>query len=198
MNTTAIFVELLVIGIQTALWVILLFGSLLPQVTPLSDLSKWEGLVTAGAFAVCYSLGILVDRIADLFFVAARPKDLIISTPWLSRLRGRISNQKIDTSSLQVAFKEGKALEYLDYFRVRIRITRALAINSFLATIALSLYGARHWWRGIDLWLFIPIVCLVGGGVSVFSFFAVGALDLANSAQKVEIERLMQEKSQSS
>ncbi|HEX6902135.1 MAG TPA: hypothetical protein VF789_20635 [Thermoanaerobaculia bacterium] len=191
MSTTAIFVELLVIGIQTALWVMLVVATFQPEVIHPPELSKWEGLITAGAFAVCYSLGILVDRIADLIFVAARPKDVIDSAQWIKRWRNRISNEKIDTSALALAFKEGKASEYLDYFRSRIRITRALSVNALLATVALIIFLTIRC-DSINLWLVIPIVCLLGGGISVFAFFAVGGLDLANNAQKDEVKRLLQ------
>lgn len=195
MTTTAIFVELLVIGIQTSLWVvILLFAceSRFLTVVDLDKLQNWEGLVTAGAFALCYSLGILVDRLADLFFLISRPSKVLLKNRWAQRLQARISAKRTDTTPFELSLKEGTGSEYFSYFRARIRITRALTVNALLTTTACIVYGFSHIDAGRERTVFILTVVLIGGGISLFSYLATGMLDIAYEARKKELRHLIQ------
>lgn len=197
MSTTAIFAELLVIGIQTGLWVTLLVASLEPTLfrnVDFEGLKEWEVLITAGLFAVCYSLGVLVDRLADLFFLVVPPSLFIKKNSRLYNLQSGLSKLKlkaIPVKLVELAFRESKALEYFDYFRARIRITRALTINAMLTTVAAIVYGLTQLKDAVDMAIFIPSVCAVGGGISVISFLATGMLDLAYETRRSELSRLL-------
>ena len=199
MSTTAIFAELLVIGIQTAFWVALLAMSLAPALVrsiDLSGLKEWEGLITASLFAVCYSLGVLVDRLADVFALAFRPSELIKKVYWLRTAQSKFSDRKLEDAPVKLvklALKEGKALEYFDYFRSRIRITRALTINSALTALAAICFGLVRRDLVADPWVFILTVCFLGGGISVASFLATGMLDLAYETRRTELSHLLEE-----
>src|SRR2546427_1690924 len=69
MATTALFVEILIIGLETAVWLCLL---ILTYVGPVNvdpqGLKEWSTLLTALALAAAYVLGILVDRASDSFY----------------------------------------------------------------------------------------------------------------------------------
>jgi hypothetical protein len=194
MNTTAVFVELLVIGIQTSLWVAVLVAAFEPSfltAVDLSKLEKWEGLVTAGAFAICYSFGIIVDRLADVLFLVARPSKLLLRGSWAKKIQAGISAKQMNITPLELALKDGNGSEYFSYFRVRIRITRALALNSLLSTAACILYGILQIGEGRERIVFILSVFIIGGGVSLFSYLATGVLDIAHETRKKELEHLL-------
>lgn len=195
MNTTAIFVELLVIGIQAAIWVVLFAVSVdkdLPKMDISARLHDWEGLVAVGVFAACYSLGILVDRLADVFFLLTRPNLFIRNSPRLRRVHAKIGKSKSDVASLELAFHEGKASEYFEYFKARSRITRALTLNAFFITVASLTFGIAYR-EVVYLPLYVPIVAVVGGGVCVLSFLATGMLQFAYETRRDALERLLQE-----
>ena len=194
MNTTAIFVELLVIGIQTSLWVAVLVATFEPSFLAAMDFSKlekWEGLVTAGVFATCYSLGILVDRLADVLFLLTRPSRLLLRGSWAKRIQAALAAKKMDLTPLELALKEGNGSEYFSYFRVRIRITRAFTVNALLTTISCVLYGALQIGGSRERITFILSVVILGGGISLFSYLATGVLDIAHETRKKELKHLL-------
>ena len=127
MTTTLLFVELLIIGIEVALWMVLLalavfdFSWLKAVAT-----AGWEGVLTVLFLAICYTIGILFDRFADWFFssVGRRLKERIIPNP--------------PEPYIVMRFKAARGDEYLnrlfEYIRSRMRIARASAINLPLIT----------------------------------------------------------------
>ena len=70
MATTAVVAEILVAGLQTAVWITLLvlaiFGA--GWLDP-SEIESWTALVTLLVFAGAYMLGVLTDRAADFLAV---------------------------------------------------------------------------------------------------------------------------------
>jgi hypothetical protein len=121
MTTTLLFVELLIIGIEVALWMVLLalavfdFSWLKAVAT-----AGWEGVLTVLFLAICYTIGILFDRFADWFFsgVGRRLKERIIPNPpepyivmrfkaargdeYLNRLFEYLDNVRLDKCSTKV------------------------------------------------------------------------------------------------
>jgi hypothetical protein len=200
MSTTVVFAELLVIGIQTAVWVALLVASLKPALfrdLDLASLKEWEGLVTAALFALCYSLGVLVDRLADVLALTIQPSAQMSKISWLKSAQAALSKRKQETDAsiklVKLAFKEGKALEYLDYFRSRIRLTRALTINSVFTTLSAIVFGLARPDLFINLKLFVLTVLLAGTAISVVSFLATGILEAAYNTRRSELEQLLGE-----
>jgi hypothetical protein len=198
MSTTVVFAELLVIGIQTAVWVALLVASLEPALfrhLDLESLREWEGLVTAALFALFYSLGVLVDRLADVLALTIRPSEQMGKIGWLTSAQSALSRRKQEKGApiklVELAFKEGKALEYLDYFRSRIRLTRALTINSILTTLSAIVFGLtrQNFFKSLEL--FILTVFLAGTAISIASFLATGMLEAAYDTRRDELERLL-------
>jgi hypothetical protein len=63
---TALFAEILIVGLETAAWVLLLILTIFGKdwVHP-SELRGWDGLITVLVLASAYVLGILMDRVAN-------------------------------------------------------------------------------------------------------------------------------------
>jgi hypothetical protein len=72
MNTTLLFVELVITGIQSSLWIFLLLLNILGyswiQKLPSTSISGWETAIILVVFSIVYALGIVIDRIADAIF----------------------------------------------------------------------------------------------------------------------------------
>jgi hypothetical protein len=145
MSTTAIFVEILVIGVQAAVWVTILVLNFFGYdwfVISQSSLEKWTGLLTIFIIAFCYTLGIVVDRVADGFFMIVRP--LVLVKPRNLLMKFRWVKDRFEKSSqdkrMQILIKEDKATECLEYIRSRLRIMRATVLNLVLILISTLLF----------------------------------------------------------
>jgi hypothetical protein len=145
MNTTAIFVEILVIGMQAIIWIVLLVLSLVGydwlSAIPV-NLDKWSVFVTILLIAYCYTLGIIVDRLADgLFiltkkFMLVKPRNLLLR---INRVRQTFEESAQD-HRMETLASEGGATVFLEYIRSRLRILRATVLNLFLITITSLLF----------------------------------------------------------
>ncbi len=147
MQTTNLFVELIVIGVGTAAWVALLALSLFGAPASLPEhLFSTQALVPL--LVLVYLLGILTDRAADWIF---------------QRLFGNGSaricfDSKEDYFSARrtILMDSERLSGDLRYDRSRLRICRGWALNAFLIAICLScLIWARFSEHPQALWLSI-------------------------------------------
>ncbi len=140
MSTTLLFAELLIIGLQTTVWLSLLimdiWGYKWLSALQTIGLSDWQTVIVVLALSFVYVLGITFDRFADLIF-----------SRWDKRIRDKI----IPNAPLPIAvmrFELGKDNEYLnrqfEYTRSRIRIARASSINFALTTLLAILFVLIH------------------------------------------------------
>jgi hypothetical protein len=128
MATTAVFAEILVIGFQALIWLVLLIVAIVgPENLRPSAFSGWESLLTVLILVAAYSLGIVVDRAADSL---------------LERLDNRLAQKYMpggltDLTKRRLAITmHSEALErFLDYARSRLRIARSTTINLALILI---------------------------------------------------------------
>jgi hypothetical protein len=130
MSTTSLFVDLLVIGMQVAIWTILLvlwIAGVHP--TELAWLSGWEAIAVLILIPIYYPAGIFIDNLADTIF--DRWADSI------KRRHGVRSNAVLRASS-----RENNEFlnKYFDYVRTRIRISRSSSVNIPLMSVFLLLY----------------------------------------------------------
>jgi hypothetical protein len=139
MSTTAIFAELLVIGIQGVIWIALLLAGVFQiQIPPDGYIvsREWSALATAVALATAYSVGVIIDRLADsafsIFDREIRRKTLT------DQGKGFVSKARMD-----VLNHGGEMSEFLEYVRSRLRIARATAANSAAGTVALCVFLHR-------------------------------------------------------
>ena len=131
MNTTNVFVELVVIGFHTLIWI----GVIILALFGYRNLDA-EKLLTVNLalpiLAMAYILGILIDRISDFFFISQdkkmRPVDKQKDLPTFLTMRYYILN------------KSPNIYAQLEYTRSRLRIARASVFNFALTTIAVLLF----------------------------------------------------------
>jgi len=167
MATTAIFAEILIVGLQALVWLVLASVAILgvPSVD-VSSLEGWEGLITLAILAVAYALGIVVDRVADSVFDPfdrlLREKHIPSSPLSVPEMRLRIMSES-----------EGMA-SFLDYVRSRVRIARSTAFNCALIVGAAILLDLRREATVGGLvrheWLVLTMV--VGAALSALALFA--------------------------
>ncbi|NPA71215.1 MAG: hypothetical protein GXO35_00170 [Gammaproteobacteria bacterium] len=124
MSTTALFVELLVIGFESLLWVFLLtvvvYGK--DVVFLIRDAFLAANLfVTAVIISLSYLLGIVFDEISDF-----------LTEKWASKIRSSVHEKNLPEMWDIQAYIFSHSLhasEKLDYMRSRIRILRASIFN---------------------------------------------------------------------
>ncbi|NIS83509.1 MAG: hypothetical protein GTO14_25675 [Anaerolineales bacterium] len=165
MNTTSLFVELLIIGFEVVVWLVLFLGAATGSLTWIACLFKtfknFEVLLTALVFALAYFLGILVDKIA---------KWLMEESPPGKRLQKYIDRSISQPRPFQkmyadVMVQEGEPMSDLIYARSKVRILRASILNLPLIALFVGLFMEQisqpeTWWQ---LWVIAGIGALLTG-----------------------------------
>lgn len=130
MSTTAIFVEILIVGLQAFVWLALLLG--VDKIVHLLEaLKEYAALISMLVVALAYVIGIFVDRIADNFYKIFRYESETPAPVGLMRLR---------------IMKESEGMaKFLEYQRSRLRIARATAFNLFLIILVGLIFVIRHY-----------------------------------------------------
>ena len=131
MNTTNLFVELIVIGVGALAWVVLLVLSVTGwQWVPVEKVFSAGALVPL--LSIVYVLGIVSDRIADSVFESL----------WNDKLR---KNRFPDVDDYHAArrhilTRSERLSDLLEYGRSRLRICRGWTLNSVLIAISLNVF----------------------------------------------------------
>ena len=166
METTTLYVELLIIGFEVIAWLGLFLASLIDvrrlAVLP-EKLEAYSLLVTLSLFGVAYLLGIVFDKITHFLFGAQRG--------YLKKLlHGDICNrveEEPDEDHRQIYARimldENRAGSDMLYGRSKVRILRASVINVPLITVAAAIFlnssGDSRWWQaalvGLIFWLIV-------------------------------------------
>jgi hypothetical protein len=159
MATTAVFAEILIVGLQVEAWIALvllsIFGVDWIDLHPVAD---FAALLTVVVLALAYVLGIIVDRLADTVL------DRFERTKPGKRVKRRFSKNrklekpaKVATMRMKVMLESDGATRFLDYQRSRWRIARATVVNLALAGPAAALYLVR---TDVDWhWALVPPAC---------------------------------------
>ncbi len=133
MNTTAVFVEILIIGLEAGVWVALLLADLFGTdwIAP-AALRGWEDAALVAGLATAYVFGIFVDRAADSTY------GWILGTAWGRALAGAGAPRSLEghgNKRLYVMAKSDGIARFVDYQRSRLRIARATVFNVFLSLV---------------------------------------------------------------
>ena len=153
MATTAIFAEILVVGIWTLTWLAFLAAAILDVRIPQNAWTAYPALVTVAVLSYAYSLGIVVDRLADSIHRA------------LSRDRKRDKEPREASAHRHkrgVIRRENPGLNsFLEYVRSRLRVARSLGFNAPLVAATAAAWAA-HTTRGYATSLvLVAVFCLI-------------------------------------
>ncbi len=175
MSTTAILVEILIIGMQAMVWLVLLVLSVfgykwLPDTA--AAVKGWEPAVSVLALGLCYTLGILVDRVADCLTALHHPGDTLLKISWIKRQADAAHSD----TRMRILCSTNKAGEFLAHVRSRTRIARATVVNVLLGTGTAVLFLATR--TSYDsLWTLAGVV-IVGLLVAFVFALALGVLEV--------------------
>ena len=156
MSATALVAELLIAGLQFAigLGLLLLFAAGPPELDKdtADNIKASVGLVTIILLGAAYTVGIIIDRLADVL------DDRI---PWKAKYEGP---GKLREDRLFVMFKSSEVTKFLEYQRSRLRIARCTTLNLLLFLLGLvalvfGLFGGLR--PGIPGFLILVIVAVV-------------------------------------
>jgi hypothetical protein len=179
MTTTAIFAEIIVVGLQCVAWILVLvlglFGT--DWIDP-AQLRAWAALATIVVVAAAYAVGVIVDRLADDLFLAAIALG--------RRLRGEgsgstaetlksVTDERLDLQLMRftVADASEGLGRFLDYQRARIRVARATTFNLVAAVPATTVLLTQQATPSDGLVAFLAIAAIVGIAASARTAVAV-------------------------
>lgn len=171
MNTTLIFAELLIVGLQTGFWLFFIFTNLygyewLGKINPVA-FGNWETTILVVSVSVLYMLGIATDRIADLIF-----------SKWENGIKEKIIPKSPLPPLTVMRFEVSKGNDYLnkhfEYTRSRMRIARASSLNFFLTTVLASTsiifrLDNSHY---PEKWNLLAVVIIIGLIITSTSIYA--------------------------
>ena len=131
MNTTDLFVELIIIGIGGAIWMcLLIFGMFGYDWVPLDETLALAALIPF--LSVAYVLGIVIDRVADTVFEK-------VWYPSLLKKVYETEKEFLDDKRL-VYIHPGRLGDLLEYGRSRLRICRGWTLNAVLILVSLDFF----------------------------------------------------------
>jgi len=144
--TTAVFAEILIVGLEAAAWLaLLILGVLGRSGVDVHGLKGWDALVTIVVVAGVYALGIVVDRISDSL------GRWLESTSFGKRFDTYVDLKgdgvlPEDTREKRFAVMQsgGGMAQFLEYQRSRLRVARASFVNLALALPSGLLYFLRR------------------------------------------------------
>lgn len=130
MNTTNLFVELIVIGVGAAAWILMLVLAIFGRNSVPTD-SALSAAALVPSLSIVYLLGILTDRAGDALFEKA----------WVPRLRAPLFPDEADYHRAKTDFmlSSDRLAQLLEYGRSRMRICRGWVVNATLAACTLNL-----------------------------------------------------------
>lgn len=143
MTTTAVFAEIIVVGLEAEAWIALVLLAIWGTGwVELDALDPWSALVTILVLATAYVLGIIVDRIADK-----------LVTEVAKRLAKQPAKPEVEFEEqrLKVLDKSEGMAKFLDYQRSRQRVARGTIVNAACAIPAVLAFlwartDASAWW----------------------------------------------------
>lgn len=145
METTALYVEYIVIGMETLSWIVMTIFIIIGD--SFKEIIKYcisNILPSIAAVIVCYVLGLVTDRIADKLF---------------EKRRKNIKDNFEFQAQTSIAIWEDFAnSSYANFTLSRIRILRSTTINSIIIGIIGFILSYKYF--GIKLSVFILIICV--------------------------------------
>ncbi len=120
-TTTAIFAEILAIGIQATVLVGLALATFMDLGAVAASAGGWEAALTIVILALAYVIGVVVDRVADT-----------VLTPLRNRVATHSAKERA-AARLRVLRQESPLSTFLEYQRSRLRLMRGTIVNGAIA-----------------------------------------------------------------
>ncbi|RJP61392.1 MAG: hypothetical protein C4541_01960 [Candidatus Auribacter fodinae] len=140
MNTTALFVELLVGGVQSLVWICLISLFWFEPVRIVALLKQESIASSAILLMFAYALGVIFDRVWD---VLLKPVDHHIRKTMISDL------DKLLGIRSRLFAQDSSHIMFVEYIRTRMRVSRATLCNSLLTALCALLlrvcYIEENW-----------------------------------------------------
>lgn len=175
MSTTTLFVELLIIGLEVCLWLVMLVSLILGDASWLGELvNQFKGHpvpATISLLAGAYLFGIVFDKVAHFLIGYERLTELL-EPERFEWLRTWLEAKKIETKDhprmihAKLMAKTGEMGGDLLYARSKIRILRASVINIPLITITAALLLRDH----PAQWPVVAILGLIFSGLIMATY----------------------------
>lgn len=201
MSTTPIIVEILIVGIQGMVWVILLTLGLFPDaLTQLLVEDTLKPVVAVAFVGLAYSFGVILDRLVRLVFANLVPSFVVRFLTRLAlspRERAAYVKSKRTTAKAHdrlyrarvlIQLYHPDAMAVLEVIRSRVRIARATVFN-MIVTVFAALFYLYHGTKAELVTRPLPAVGVVVGGVLVIvlALMAYGVLDWNYRHRKQEM-----------
>lgn len=204
----------MIVGLQALVWLTLGLCLAVPDADLhglkafLQEIEDWAALVTVCVLAAAYSVGVVVDRVADsvLGGIARalgkvgnrlrRKEWLVELAKWLHLERGdkdeRSGDEKVHPNfgemRLRVQMRGGESAAFLQYVRSRLRIARATALNTVMIVLFAALASSS--WR--------PTVLIVGVPAAAAALYAAWRIEKTYSKRLREAYKLVEEEEKAS
>lgn len=153
METTALYVEYIVIGMETLFWIVMsifiIIGDSFKQIIKYCIANILPSIIV---IIVCYVLGLVTDRIADKVF---------------EKRRKNIKNNFEFTAQTSIAIWEDYSNSaYANFTLSRIRILRSTTINIIIIGIVGSFLTYRYFNLKLTIFLIMLCICIFFGANS--------------------------------
>lgn len=167
MSTTSLFIELLIIGLEVSIWLILFVASI-TGTTWLLNFAKryapYAALVTGVAIGVAYLLGIIVDKFAH-YLVGEDRIDRFIKDANVET--GSERTRRYRQIYARIIVEKGQPASDVLYGRSKVRILRSSVLNIPLITITgvcflIAHYEGLYWWVVAVLGTFFTALAVKG------------------------------------
>ena len=168
MSTTAIFAELVVGGLQSLAWLLLLVMVVLGVPASIPTAGSWP--VDAGiVLSVAYTFGVLFDRLWDVILSMTRIDQFV------RRSNRAIQLTQMDLQRRRIFNRDAAvAAEFVNYNRCRMRVARASMFNFILITVfACILAFQLDQQLGSGAWIVIALVGLGLTGVAIVAYVSL-------------------------
>jgi hypothetical protein len=145
LTTTALIVEYLIIGVFACIWVflgLLTWFGLQWGLEVWSYAEKYAGLSSFIFISTAYVLGVITERVASIIFLITKPTKKALKIKFIEK---RASHAHGDPRVVNVMVREGRVSELMQRLRNRMRVTRAICLNSLLITIFCVLFMANKY-----------------------------------------------------
>lgn len=132
METTELYVEYIIIGMETFLWItmgtFLIIGDIFSDIISYCITNLLPSIMTIG---LCYILGLITDRVADLFFEKRKQK---IKIKYTTRCGTSI-----------IVWEKYSNSTYAKFTLSRIRILRSTVLNSLIIGFLGTYLGYKYY-----------------------------------------------------